>query len=135
MADIDEEKGLLDGLTAMSGESREAVLVALEHEDEVMVEYCRVALSSLIREIQSSIGFLEHRHEETVAKIFVSGGPAKSAALLKVLGDELALPCESWSAAGKCEAALGAGQAAGFALEALDLNVACGAAAELLKGN
>ncbi len=128
-------KALLDALTAMSGEERAAVILALEQEDEVMVEYCRVALSSLIREIQNSIGFLEHRHEETVSKIFVSGGPAKSPALLKVLGDEIALPCESWSAAGKCETALGAGQAAGFALEALDLNVACGAAAELLKGN
>ena len=128
-------KALLDGLAALSGEEREVVIEALDQEDEVMIEYCRVALSSLIREIQNSIGFLEHRHEETVSKVFISGGPAKSAALLQILCEELGLPCESWSAAGKCEAGLGAGQAAGFAAEALDLNVACGAAAELLKGN
>ena len=128
-------KALIEALTAMSGEAREAVILALEQEDEVMLEYGRVALSSLIREIQSSIGFLEHRHEETVTKIFVSGGPAKSAALLKMLGTELGLPCESWSAAAKCEVAVASSQAEGFALEALDLNVACGAAAELLKGN
>ena len=60
----------------MSGEGREAVLQALEQEDEVMVEYTRVALNALIREIQNSIGFLEHRHEETIQKIHVSGGPA-----------------------------------------------------------
>ena len=100
-----------------------------------MVEYCRVALSSLIREIQNSIGFLEHRHEETVASIFISGGPAKSATLLKVLSHELGLPCEPWSAVGKCEAAVSASRAEGFAREALDLNVACGAAAEHLHGN
>ena len=128
-------KALLDALMAMSGEEREVVIQALDQEDEVMVEYCRVALSSLIREIQNSIGFLEHRHEETISRIFISGGPAKSPALLKVLGEELALPCESWSAAGHCEAALAPHRTEGFALEALDLNVACGAAAELLKGN
>jgi len=127
-------KALLEALTALTGEERDAVLQALENEDEVVVEYTRVALAALVREIQNSIGFLEHRHEETISRIFVSGGPAKSPALLKVLSDELALPCESWSAAGKCESALPAGRADDFAREALDLNVACGAAAELLKG-
>lgn len=128
-------KALIDALTGLSGEEREAVLLALEQEDEVMVEYTRVALASLIREIQNSIGFLEHRHEETIGRIFVSGGPAKSPALLKVLGEELGLPCESWSALAKCESDLPASRAEAFALEALDLNVACGAAAELLNGN
>ena len=128
-------KTLLETLAGLSGEERAVVIQALDQEDEVMIEYCRVALSSLIREIQNSIGFLEHRHEETIGRIFISGGPAKSPALLKVLGEELSLPCESWSAAGKCEVALAASQTGGFALEALDLNVACGAAAELLKGN
>lgn len=127
-------KALIEALVGLSGEDRDAVLQALEQEDEVVVEYTRVALAALIREIQNSIGFLEHRHEETISKIFISGGPAKSAALLKVLSEELALPCESWSAAGKCELSLSASQAEGFAREALDLNVACGAAAELLKG-
>lgn len=128
-------RALLEALTALSGESREAVLQALEQEDEVIVEYTRSALTALLREIQNSIGFLEHRHEERIGRIFVSGGPAKSPTLLRVLSEELSLPCEAWSAALKCEAALPAAQAEGFAQEAPDLNVACGAAAELLKGN
>ena len=111
------------------------MLQALEQEDEVMVEYSRVALAALLREIQNSIGFLEHRHEETISRIHVSGGPAKSPTLLKVLSEELGLPCEAWSAVSKCESALPANRAEAFAAEALDLNVACGAAAELLKGN
>ena len=128
-------KALLDALTGLSGEGHEAVLLALEQEDEVMVEYTRVALASLLRELQNSIGFLEHRHEETISRIFLSGGPAKSPVLLKVLSEEIALPCESWSALAKCESAIPASRAGNFALEALDLNVACGAAAELLNGN
>lgn len=128
-------KPLVDALTGLSGEGREAVLQALEQEDEVMVEYTRVALNALIREIQNSIGFLEHRHEETISKIFISGGPAKSPTLLKVLGEELRLPCESWSALAKCESALPPARAATLAQDCLDLNVACGAAAEVLQAS
>ena len=128
-------KSLVDALTGLSGEGREAVLQALEQEDEVMVEYTRVALNALIREIQNSIGFLEHRHEETISKVYVSGGPAKSQTLLKVLAEELNLPCESWSAVNNCESALPADRAATLARDSLDLNVACGAAAELLKAS
>jgi Tfp pilus assembly PilM family ATPase len=127
-------KALVEALTGLSGESPDLVFRALEQEDEVMVEYTRVAVNALVREIQSSIGFLEHRHEETVSKIFVSGGASKSQTLLKVLAEELQLPCESWSAAAKCEPSLSASQAASLLQEELDLNVACGAATELLKG-
>jgi type IV pilus assembly protein PilM len=128
-------KALVEALTGLSGEGREAVLQALEQEDEVMVEYTRVALNALIREIQNSIGFLEHRHEETISKVFVSGGPAKSQTLLKVLAEELRLPCESWSAVARCESALPPERAGTLAQDSLDLNVACGAAAELLKAS
>ena len=128
-------KALVEALTGLSGEGRQAVLQALEQEDEVMVEYTRVALNGLVREIQNSIGFLEHRRDETIGKIYVSGGPAKSQTLLKVLAEELHLPCESWSAAARCETALSSNRAAAFAQDSLDLNVACGAAAELLKTN
>jgi type IV pilus assembly protein PilM len=127
-------KPLIEALTGLSGDNREAVLQALEQEDEVMVEYTRVALSSLVREIQSSIGFLEHRREEMIDRVFVSGGSAKSNTLLKVLSEELKMPCEPWSAATSCEQNLAAEQGATFSENALDLNVACGAATELLRG-
>ena len=101
-----------------------------------MVEYTRVALNALIREIQNSIGFLEHRHEETIRKVYVSGGPAKSQTLLKVLSRGTAT-CRAnrgvrWrSASRRCRPI----ERRRWRRTALDLNVACGAAAELLKGN
>lgn len=128
-------KALVEALTGLSGEGREAVLQALDQEDEVMVEYTRVAINALIREIQNSIGFLEHRHEETISKVYISGGPAKSQTLLKVLGEELRIPCESWTAVSRCESALAPERAATIAQDGFDLNVACGAAAELLKAS
>lgn len=128
-------KALVEALTALSGEGRDSVFQALDQEDEVMVEYTRVALNALVREIQSSIGFLEHRREETIRQVYVSGGAAKSRTLLKVLSEELGLPCEAWTAVSKCDTSLPAPQREAFDSHALDLNVACGAAAELLKGN
>lgn len=128
-------KALIEAMTSLSGEGREAVLQALEQEDEVMVEFARVALNTLVREIQNSIGFLEHRHEETVPKVHVSGGPAKSQTILKVFSEELRLPCEAWSAISKCESAVSANRNADLLENGIDLNVACGAATELLKRN
>jgi Tfp pilus assembly PilM family ATPase len=128
-------KAFIEGLTSLSGEGREAVLQALEQEDEVMVEFARVAINALVREIQNSIGFLEHRHEQTISKIHVSGGPAKSQPLLKIISEELRLPCEAWSAISKCESALPPNRSAQLPQNSIDLNVACGAAAEVLKNN
>ena len=125
-------KLLIETLMALSGEERHAVLAALEQEDELMVENTRMALMVLTREIGSSIGFFEGRREETISRIFVSGGPAKSKTLLKVMSEELHMPCETWNALAQCEIALPAAKRAAYTQNAVDLNVACGAAAEVL---
>jgi Tfp pilus assembly PilM family ATPase len=124
---------LMETLMALSGESREAVGMALEQEDELMVENTRMALAVLTREIGSSIGFFEGRREEVIDRIFVSGAPAKSKALLKVMSEEARLPCESWNALAHCEVMLAANRIAPYEAAVLDLNVACGAAAELFQ--
>jgi len=126
-------KTLLEALEGLSGGGSTTVFEALEQEDEVMVEYTRVALSNLTREIGSSIGYFEARHEETISKVYVTGGPAKSKVFLKLMSEELNMPCEAWHAAAQCENALPSNRRADFERESVDLNVACGAAAEALK--
>jgi Tfp pilus assembly PilM family ATPase len=126
---------LIETLMALSGESRESVLEALEHEDEMMVENTRMALMVLTREIGSSIGFFEGRREETIDRIFVSGAPAKSKTLLKVMSEEVHMTCESWNALANCEIMVPGNKRRQFLDNALDLNVACGAAAELLTAH
>lgn len=124
---------ILDTLSAMSGEPRESVLIALEQQDEMMLDNARVALMNLTREISSSIGFFEGRREETISKIRVSGGPAKSPALLSVMSDELRIPCEPWNPFDPCDVSLPTRQRERFPAEMFDLHVACGVAAELLN--
>ncbi len=126
-------KALLDALCGLSGETREQVILALEQEDEVMVEYTRVSMNQLTREVGSSIGFFENSQEQTISRIFVSGGPAKSKNFLKIMSEELGMPCEGWNALEKCENAVSQQRQQQLAEEALDYNVACGAAAEILK--
>jgi Tfp pilus assembly PilM family ATPase len=124
---------LLEALAGLSGGDTGSVFEALEQEDEVMVEYTRVALNGLTREIASSVGFFEARHEESIGRIYVTGGPAKSNVFLKLMAEELGMPCQAWHAAMVCENALPAKRRDDFMRESSDLNVACGAAAEALK--
>jgi type IV pilus assembly protein PilM len=126
-------KSILEALTALSGETVESVLIALEQEDDFMIENARVAISNLTREVGSSIGFFEGRREETIGQVFVSGGIAKSRTLVRVMGEELHMNCMSWSALERCEPALGGSQREKFEQDSLDLHVACGAAAEMLN--
>ena len=126
-------KSLVESLCNLSGESSETVLSALDADDELMVEYARMALMSLTREIGSSIGFFEGRSEETIRRIWVSGGLARNATLLRLLGEELHMPCQSWVAVDRCEINVSSSKRAQLAEEMLDYTVACGAAAQLLN--
>ena len=125
-------KALVDTLCNLSGDSPDTVLSALEADDEVMVEYTRMSIAALAREIGSSIGFFEGRHEESVRQVWISGGLARNKTLLRLLGEELQLPCQSWVAAERCEINVSSSKRAQFAEEMLDYSVACGAAAQLL---
>jgi Tfp pilus assembly PilM family ATPase len=124
---------VLETLRSLTGEPHEAVLQALESEDELMVENTRMALGILAREISSSFGFFESNHEANIDRIYVSGAPAKSPAILKVLGEEVERPCTAWSAVARCEVGVAQARIPAFEASALDLHVACGAAAEALE--
>lgn len=126
-------KTLIDTLSSMTAETPEDVLRLLDQEEEVMVENARLALMALTREIGSSIGFFEGRRDQTINKVWVSGGPGKNRTLLRVLAEELQMPCVAWNASERCEVNIGAAKRERFDQESLDFGVACGAAAELLK--
>ncbi|MGB8354893.1 MAG: pilus assembly protein PilM [Chthoniobacteraceae bacterium] len=126
-------KALMDALVRHGGGNASSVLSLLEEGDDLLIETARLSLAALTREISSSIGFFEGRHEENISQIFVSGGPANSRAILQLLAEELHMPCEVWNPLLKCEMALHGSQKAGFANDATKLGVACGAAIEFLK--
>lgn len=120
-------------LVANGAPNPEEAFKQLEAYDEAAVENARLSLAALTREIASSIGFFEGRREENISRVYVSGGGARLKTLLSILSAELHIPCEAWDPFSTCEMALPAGRKEKLAEDFVSLNVACGAAAEVLR--
>ena len=126
-------KALMQALTAEDALDADAAWLMIQQGDEGMTEICRNSLSRLAMEVRNSIGFFEGQREESIHRIFVSGGLARAEAVLQTLSDELSLPCEIWDPLETCEVALPASKRQHLPNEFVSLNVACGAAFEYLK--
>lgn len=126
-------KALLQALTADGALDATAARVMMEEGDAGMAEICRSSLTRLATEVRNSIGFYEGQHEQSIHRIFVSGGLARTETILQTLSDELSLPCEIWDPLETCEVALPPAKRQALPNEFVSLNVACGAAFEYLR--
>jgi Tfp pilus assembly PilM family ATPase len=126
-------KALNEALTADGALDANAARLMVQQGDAGMTEICRDSISRLATEVRNSIGFFEGQREESIHRIFVSGGLARVQAILQTLSDELGLPCEIWDPLETCEVALPAAKRQALPNEFVSLNVACGAAFEYLK--
>jgi Tfp pilus assembly PilM family ATPase len=126
-------KALGQALTADGAIEAEAAWSMVQEADAGMADICRASLSRLATEVRNSIGFFEGQREESISRIFVSGGLARLETVLQNLSDELALPCEIWDPLETCEVALPANKRQALPQEFVSLNVACGAAFEYLS--
>jgi Tfp pilus assembly PilM family ATPase len=126
-------KALTQALTADGALDANAARLMMEEGDAGMAEICRSSLNRLATEVRNSIGFFEGQHEQTIQRIFVSGGLARTETILQTLSDELGLPCEIWDPLESCEVALPAAKRQALPHEFVSLNVACGAAFEYLR--
>ena len=126
-------KSLTQALTADGALDATAAKLMMNEGDAGMAEICRVSLSRLATEVRNSIGFFEGQREESIQRIFVSGGLARTETILQTLSDELGLPCEIWDPLETCEVALPAAKRQALPDEFVSLNVACGAAFEYLR--
>lgn len=126
-------KDLAQALTADGALEQHAAWTMIQEGDAGMTEICRGSVVRLATEVRNSIGFFEGQCEESISRIFVSGGLARAEAVLQTLSDELGLPCEIWDPLETCEVALPAGKRSALPHEFVSLNAACGAAFEYLK--
>ncbi len=122
-----------EALTADGAVDAEAARILMQQGDAGMAETCRSSLLGLATEVRNSIGFFEGQCEESIHRIFVSGGMAKTEMILQTLSDELGLPCEIWDPLETCEVALPPAKRQALSSEFVSLNVACGAAISYLK--
>jgi Tfp pilus assembly PilM family ATPase len=126
-------KALGQALTAEDALEEAAAWLLIEQGDPGMADVCRTSLVRLATEVRNSIGFFEGQREESIFRIFVSGGLARFETILQTLSDELGLPCEIWDPLETCEVALPSGKREALPHEFVSLNVACGAAFEYLR--
>jgi len=126
-------KALGQALTAEEALDKEAAWLLIQQGDPGMVDICRASLARLALEVRNSIGFFEGQREESIFRIFVSGGLARIETILQTLSDELGLPCEIWDPLETCEVALPAAKREALPHEFVSLNAACGAAFEYLR--
>ena len=126
-------KQLTQALTADGALDANAARLMMEQGDGGMADICRTSLTRLATEVRNSIGFFEGQREESIHRIFVSGGLARTETILHALSDELSLPCEIWDPLETCEVALPAAKRQALPDEFVSLNVACGAAFEYLR--
>ncbi|MEO5719867.1 MAG: pilus assembly protein PilM [Chthoniobacterales bacterium] len=126
-------KHLTQALTADGALDADAAQLLMREGDAGIADICRGSLSRLANEVRNSIGFFEGQREESIHRIFVSGGLARTETILQMLSDELGLPCEIWDPLETCEVALPAAKRQALPSEFVSLNVACGAAFEYLR--
>jgi Tfp pilus assembly PilM family ATPase len=126
-------KALMQALTAEGALDSDAAWHMIQQGDETMTEICRQSLNRLSMEVRNSIGFFEGQCEESINRIFVSGGLARAETVLQTLSDELGLACEIWDPLETSELALPAAKRQALPNEFVSLNVACGAAFEYLR--
>jgi Tfp pilus assembly PilM family ATPase len=126
-------KALTHALTADGSLEKATAWTMVQQGEEGMTEICRNSLARLATEVRNSIGFFEGQREESINRIFVSGGLARAETVLQMLSDELGLACEIWDPLETCEVVLPAAKRQALPDEFVSLNIACGAAFEYLR--
>ena len=122
----------LQAITGEGGVDRDSAMMLIEQNDPGMVEAGRQSLIQLARELRSSIGFFEGQREEAVSRVYFSGGLVRALMPLQILSDELEIACDTWDPFRTCQIDLPKARQVDFDVERTHLNIACGAALDLL---
>lgn len=122
----------LKAVTNGGGVDQTAAMQLIEQNDPGMFEAGRMSLVHLARELRSSIGFFEGQREESIQRVYFSGGLVRSLMPLQILSDELEIACVTWDPFQTCQIDVPRARLTAFDGERTHLNVATGAAIDLL---
>ena len=122
----------LKAVTNDGGVDQATAMMLIEQNDAGMVEAGRTSLIHLARELRSSIGFFEGQREESIHRVYFSGGLVRALMPLQILSDELEIACVTWDPFQTCHIDIPKARMSPFEVERTHLNVAAGAALDLL---
>lgn len=126
-------KAFIEAVTGEGAIDVSAATLLLQQGDTGMAEASRMTISSLAREIHSSIAFFEGQHEATIQDIFLSGAICRAELPLQMLSDELDLPCQLWDPFSKVEVKVDAGKKEALGTSYVQLGAAFGAALQAVE--
>ena len=117
-------EGISESMNISYGEA-EGIKVGMPQEVQSQIESL---VSPLGRELRASIDFYEHQNDQSVSRVYLSGGSTKSELILQSLQAELMAECATWNPASTLQTAMPESQMAEFPQVAPQLTVALGAA-------
>jgi len=126
-------KAFIEAVTGEGAIDVSAATMLLQQGDTGMAEASRMTISSLAREIHSSIAFFEGQHEETIQDIFLTGAICRAELPLQMLSDELDLPCQLWDPFSQVELKVDAAKKEALGTSYVQLGAAFGAALQVVE--
>jgi len=121
-----------DQLTAELGDAMgvsyaeaEGIKIGMPHEVQ---DQLAALIGPLGRELRASLDFYEHQNDRPVTRVYVSGGAARSEAILEMLQNELMMECRPWNPTGFMEISVPPQQAVELEQVSPQLAVAVGTA-------
>ncbi len=99
-------KTMMEALAGGGAVDQFTAMALLQQSDPGLISLLSDTVASLSREIFNSIRFFETQREESIRRIFVSGAPSATDALLQVLSDSLDLTFEVWDPLARCQISL-----------------------------
>ena len=123
----------VDAVSGDGAVDRQAAITLIEKGDPGLNDAGLASLGPLAEQLRSSIGFFEGQREEFINRVHVCGALVRADLPLQILSDALDIPCELWDPFERCENSLPRNKRNHFQIDQHQLNVAAGAALEMLR--
>lgn len=120
-------KTMMEALAGGGAVDQFTAMALLQQGDPGLISLLADTVASLSREVANSISFFESQREESIRRVFVSGGPTATDALLQVLSDSLELTCEVWDPFARCQISIPKSKQASLPNDIICLSNAFGA--------
>lgn len=127
-------QGLANYLAADGTHSPEAAMRLLMQGDPAVMEMAETYISGLAREVTNSVGYYESLRDDSISKVYLSGGMAASQQLLQTLVGYVDVSCELWNPLQRCEVNLPKKVHDAYEADFINLAAATGAALDQLRG-
>lgn len=126
-------QGMANYLAADGTHTPETAMRLLMQGDPAVMEMAETYISGLAREVTNSVGYYESLRDDSISKVYLSGGMAASQQLLQTLVGYVDVSCELWNPLQRCDVNLPKKITEAYEADFINLAAATGAALDQLR--